>query len=192
MSDVSPPSGWTRLIELFHASDKIGFGFLVAGGFSLLGAYYEISPFTVLTALPGLHFFVVFFTLFGGATCTPASFPWLKRAKLRIALIFRRWHRHATLMSRVTNLIPFEQLCLAWIAHNKDANVFGSRFEDPFRSFLEHGFIRAAVKSGYPQGFQVDRRVFKNKGELKKLIPSGIQHTLKDKEPPWKRHKARI
>jgi hypothetical protein len=192
--DPTSPSGWTRLIELFNASDKVGFGFLVAGGVSLYGADHDVAPFTLMKSLPALHFFIIFFTLFGGATCTPGFIRILKTLWGRLSLKVRRWWWRRTTMDRAIHLIPFERLSLAWIAHHRDSNVFGSRFEDPFRSLLREGFIVAAHKTGHAQGFQINPVVYRraNRKNLRQLCPKGADQHIDNEEPPWKRLVGRL
>lgn len=170
------------VLKLLAASDKIGFALVFAGLGLIVGNHYNALPF----ALPPEQMaYVQFGTLLGMGMLLASFLTWIVRAIIKRFAKLKLWWWRLTVISRVCELTPREQLALYWIAYHKGESVVGSRYTDPFQRLCQKGFLIATDFTGANQSFKVSPWVYWRRRKIAGYVDQKFRHLSGDYAAPW-------
>jgi hypothetical protein len=171
-----------NLLKLLAASSKIGFAITFAGLGLITGNYYGALPYTLPVEQMG---YIQFGTLLGIGMLLASVLASMGTVVRRKFASVQRWWWRQTVISRVGELTPREQLALYWIAHHKDQSIVGSRYTDPFQRLCQKGFLVSTEITGANQSFGVSRWVYWRKRKIARFVDPKFHHLSGDFEAPW-------
>jgi hypothetical protein len=173
-----------RLLDILSRSKIIAFALLFAGAFTFYGQHRAWWPFTLLTEQLG---WVMFAMLLGAGVLLANFLAWLPKLGLLLYSAVELWWIRQNVMSRLPRLTIPERSALLWIAHNPKEQIHGSPLEEPFRGLIREGFLARSEDSGFSQGFEVNRKIYKNKAKIGESFTSSIHTAIVQGEAPWRR-----
>lgn len=180
---------YNRRLDILSRSKVIAFALLFAGVITFYGQHRGWWPLTLLTDQLG---WVMFAMLLGAGVLVANFLAWLPKFALLIFTAVELWWIKQNVMSRLSRLTIQECSALLWIAHNPNEQVQGGPLEEPFRGLIREGFLIRSEDSGFSQGFEVNRKVYKNKAKIGERFPSRIHEAILQGSAPWKRRGAHL
>ena len=177
-----------RLLDILSRSKVIAFALLFAGAITFYGQHRGWWPLTLLTEQLG---WVSFAMLLGAGVLLANFLAWLPKLGLLLYTAAELWWIKQNVMSRLPRLTIQERSALLWIAHNPKEQLHGSPLEEPFRGLIREGFLIRSEDSSFSQGFEVNRKVYKNKARIGENFTSGIHTAILQGGASWRRRVTR-
>lgn len=177
-----------RLFELVAKSTHFGFALAFAGSVFVAGNHYNWWSITVS---PENTSYIIFATLLGyGILLASFLANAFKMGYALLELLFA-WiamkRRERNVMDRLHELAPPQLAALWWISQNPAVIIHGNRYEEPFRSLCSKGFLYAASDKPDPQGFKVNKTVYKTAAKIAERLPQHVVDQLPKQAAPWRR-----
>ncbi|MFK4523109.1 hypothetical protein ABIF90_001090 [Bradyrhizobium japonicum] len=177
-----------KLFELIARSTRFGFALAFAGTVLIAGNHYNWWP---ITLSPENTSYIIFATLLGyGILIASALANAFKIGYALLDLLFA-WiamkRRERNVIDRLHELAPPQVAALWWISQNPTVIIHGNRYEQPFRSLCEKGFLYAASEKADAQGFKVNKAVYMKSAKIAERLPQHVVEQLPKQAAPWRR-----
>lgn len=175
-----------KLFEFIVKSTTFGFALAFAGSVFLAGNKYNWWD---ISLSPEHTSYILYATLLGFGMllarflANTSLILWSGGEVL--ILLLKRWRANRNIMERLGELTPRQLASLYWISQNPNVLVHGSLYDDPFRTLCEKQYLTAASTKPQPQGFKVNKAVFRQGGKIAARLPPHLLDQIASGQAPW-------